>query len=153
MEHKIPSAFLTITMVATLFLTGCQPPLPSSLSDDQVVQVVEDILTAFDSGDYAVATKDMSAKMVKAFPEGQFLNMADWLKISSGNFLSCAGAVPELSNNAGYAVYRLPCSFELETVTVSVAFFIASSQVEGLYFDSPNLRKANQATPTPAGGG
>jgi hypothetical protein len=126
-------------------LSSCALPLPSSLPDDQVLQVVDSLLKAFNADDYAGATQKMSAVMLKAFAEAQFLNMADLLKKTSGNYLSCDGALIELSNNAGYAVYRLPCKFELETVTVSVAFFIASSEVEGLYFDSINLRP----TPVP----
>jgi hypothetical protein len=150
MDNKLHRALLVLTLVVPLFLTGCQAPLPSSLSDEQVIQVVEEVLTAFNSIDYAEATKDMSPVMVKAFPEEQFLNMADWLKSSSGNYLSCTGAALKLTNNAGYAVYRLPCSFERETVTVYIGFLIGSNQVEGLYFDSTNLRKANQSTPTPS---
>jgi hypothetical protein len=151
MHNKLPQVLLALTLLIPLVLTGCQAPLPSSLSDEQVIQVVEQILTAFNASDYAGVTKDMSPDMVKTFPEEQFLNMADWLKQSSGNYLSCVGAVPELTNNAGFAVYRLPCSFERETVKVSVAFLIGSNQVEGLYFDSTNLRKAVSpgATVTP----
>ena len=145
MDKKIQSALLSLSLAAALLLNGCAAPLPSSLPDDQVLQVVDSILKTFNAGDYASATKNMSAVMVKAFQDAQFLNMADQLKKTSGNYISCDGALIELSNNAGYAVYRLPCKFELETVTVSVAFFIASSEVEGLYFDSVTLR----STPVP----
>jgi hypothetical protein len=140
MDKKNPSVLLTLTLAASLLLSSCASPLPSSLSNDQVLQVVDSLLKAFNADDYAGATQKMSAVMVKAFPEGNFLTMADVLKQTSGSYVSCDGALIELSNNAGYAVYRLPCKFELETVTVSVAFFIASSEVEGLYFDSVNLR-------------
>lgn len=143
MDNKIPSALVSLTLVATLLLTSCQAPLPSSLSDEQVVQVVDSILKAFNAGDFVAATQSMSDEMKKDFTEAQFVNMAAFIKETSGNFVSCA-APPELSNNEGYAVYRLPCSFEMGIVTVSVAFFIASGQVEGLYFDSATLR-----TPTP----
>jgi hypothetical protein len=145
MDKKIPSALLTLTLAAALLLSGCAAPLASSLPNDQVIQVVDSILKAFNAGDYASASKNMSAVMIKAFQEAAFLNMADLLKKTSGNYISCDGAPIELSNNAGYAVYRLPCKFELETVTVSVAFFIASREVEGLYFDSLTLR----STPVP----
>jgi hypothetical protein len=143
MDNKIPPALLTLTLVTTLFLTGCQALSPASLSNDQVVQVVDNILKAFNAGDYLAATRDMSDVMKKDFTETKFVNIAAFIKETSGNYVSCTGPL-ELSNNAGYAVYRMPCSFELGTVMVSVAFFIASSQVEGLYFDSATLR-----TPTP----
>jgi hypothetical protein len=143
MDNKIPSALFSLALVTTLLLTGCQAPLPSSLSDEQVVQVVDSILKAFNAGDFVAATQSMSDEMKKDFTEVQFVNMAAFIKETSGNYVSCTAPL-ELSNNASYAVYRLPCSFETGIVTVSVAFFIASSQVEGLYFDSATLR-----TPTP----
>ena len=143
MENKIPTALISFTLLTTLLLTSCQAPLPSSLSDEQVVQVVDSILKAFNASDFVAATQYMSDAMKKDFSEAQFVNMAAFIKETSGNYVSCTGPL-ELSNNAGYAVYRLPCSFEMGTVTVSVAFFIASSQVEGLYFDSATL-----LTPTP----
>ncbi len=149
MNNKLPSTLLALPLVISMLLTGCQAPLPSSLANEQVTQVVENILTSFNAGDYADVTKHMSTVMVKAFPEAQFLNMVDWLRQTCGAYQSCDGTQIGLSDNAGYAVYRLPCRFELETVTVSVAFLIAGSQVEGLYFDSPNLRRANEATPSP----
>jgi hypothetical protein len=145
MNHKIPSVLTTLTLVTALLLNGCAAPLPSSLSNDQVLQVVDSLLKAFNAVDYAGATQKMSAVMVKAFPEGNFLTMADELKHTSGGYVSCDGTLIELSNNVGYAVYRLPCKFELETVTVSVAFLIAGSEIEGLYFDSPTLHP----TPVP----
>ncbi len=145
MDHKIHSALTTLTLVTALLLSGCAAPLPSSLSNDQVLQVVDSLLKAFNAVDYAGASQKMSAVMVKAFPEGNFLTIADMLKQTIGSYVSCDGTLIELSNNAGYAVYRLPCKFELETVTVSVAFLIASSEVEGLYFDLENLHP----TPVP----
>ena len=47
MDNKIPSALFSLTLVTTLLLTGCQAPLPSSLSDEQVLQVVDSILKGF----------------------------------------------------------------------------------------------------------
>jgi hypothetical protein len=145
MDNKLPSTLLTLALVIPLLLGGCAAPLPSSLPDDQVLQLVDSLLKAYNAADYAGVTKAMSPTMVKDFSEAQFLAMADYLKTTSGSYVSCDGSLMELSNNAGYAVYRLPCKFELETVKVSVAFLIAGSQVEGLYFDSLNLRP----TPVP----
>jgi hypothetical protein len=51
---------------------------------------------------------------------------------------------PSLSNNQGYAVYRFPCKYANETVTVTITFVIGGQEVEGLWFDSANLRKVSQ---------
>lgn len=64
------------------------------------------------------------------------------LQNASGNYISCAE--PALSNNQGYAVYRLTCKFEQEDVVVTVAFKVGGDKVEGLFFDSVNLRKLSK---------
>ena len=144
MDNKIPSALLAFTLMTTLFLTGCQPPIPSSLPDGQVVQAVDGILKAFYSGDFASATREMSPEMKNDFDESKFTNMADYINQTYGNYHSCDGARIELSNNQDYAVYRLPCSFDLGIITVSIAFKTGTASVEGLYLDSKSL-----ITPTP----
>jgi hypothetical protein len=69
----------------------------------------------------------------------------------SGKYVSCK-TTPQLSNSQGYAVYRLSCSFELEPVIVTVTIKTGGTQVEGLFFDSTNLRNVGKKTPTPANG-
>ncbi len=64
------------------------------------------------------------------------------LQTASGNFSSLD--VPSLSNNQGYAVYRFPAKYANETVYVTITFLVGGQKVEGLFFDSVNLRKASQ---------
>ncbi len=144
MKRKIPTSFLTLTLVTLLFLTGCQPPNPASLSNAQVVLVVKNILTAINAGDYPGFSQDFSPDLIAAIPEGQFTSLANMLQRASGNYVSCPASAPELTNSQGYAVYRLTCKFDLETVIVTVTFKTGGSQVEGLYFDSTNIRKIGQ---------
>jgi hypothetical protein len=131
-------------LVTALFLTGCQPPKPAALSNDQVVQVVDNTLKAINVGDHQGFTQDFSDEMKSAFTEAQFTSLADMLQAASGNYVSCADSLPELSNNQGYAVYRLMCTYDLEKVIVTVTFKVDGNMVEGLFFDSTNLRKASQ---------
>jgi len=144
MKSRIPTALLIVTLVTTVFLTGCQPPKPASLSNDHVVQVVDNFLKAITAGDYQSFTQDFSTEMKNGFTEEQFTNLADLLKNASGNYVSCADSQPALSNNQGYAVYRLTCKYDLESVIVTVTFKEDGDKVEGLFFDSTNLRKVSQ---------
>jgi len=144
MKRMIPTALLIVTLFSTLFLTSCQPPKPAALSNDQVIQVVENTLTAIDAGDYQSFTQEFSDVMKNAFSEAQFTSLADLLQNASGNFVSCAGAQPALTNNQDYAVYRLTCTYDLESVVVSITFKVDDVKVEGLFFDSTNLRKVSQ---------
>jgi len=144
MKSKIPTALLIVTIVTTLFLTSCQPPKPAALSNDQVVQVVDNTLRAIDAGDYQRFTQGFSDDMKTAIDEAKFTSLADMLHKASGNYVSCAGSEPALSNNKGYAIYRLACKYDLENVMVTVTFKVDGDQVEGLFFDSTNLRKVSQ---------
>jgi hypothetical protein len=80
--------------------------------------------------------------MKSAFPPKKFSQLRTMLYTASGNFIY--SNAPSISNNQGYAVYRFPCKYDNETVTVTVAFVIGGQEVEGLFFDSPNLRKISQ---------
>lgn len=124
-----------------LVLSGCAAPQPAGLTDAQVSALTGNILQALDENDYPLFVQDFSDPMLAAFPEDQFTLLRDMLQAASGDFVSVGEA--NLSNAQGYAVYRLSCQYELETVTVTITFTIGGDKVEGLFFTSPNLRKAN----------
>jgi hypothetical protein len=144
MKNRILISLSIVTIITSLFLTGCQAPKPASLSNDQVVGVIENILTAINTGDYQSFTREFSDDMKTGFSEAQFTALAGLLKKASGNYVSCADASPELSDSQGYAVYRLSCKYELESVIVTVTFKVDGDRVEGLFFDSTNLRKVSK---------
>jgi hypothetical protein len=126
-----------------LFLIGCQLAQQAALSNDQVFQVVDNMLKAIDAGDHQSFSQDFSDEMRNYFTEAQFISLSDLLKNASGNYVSCADSDPDISNNQGYALYRLKCAYELESVIVSVTFKVGGDKVEGLVFDSTNLRKGS----------
>jgi hypothetical protein len=150
MKITPPTTFLTLALIAALLLSGCAAPKPSALSNDQVVAVITNILTSIDTGDYAGFSRDFSPTMNSTLPETQFTGLSILIMRASGKYVSC-GTTPQLSNSQGYAVYRLSCQFELEPVIVTVTIKTGGTQVDGLYFDSTNLRKAVSpaATATP----
>jgi len=139
---SIPLAIFPI--VTILFLTGCTPPKPAGLSNEQVFQAVDQTLKAINARDYQNFVQGFSDEMKNAFTEEKFTSLADMLQKTSGNYVSCADTRPDLSNNQGYAVYRLVYKYDLEGVIVTVTFKIDGDKVEGLFFDSTNLRKISQ---------
>lgn len=136
-------SLLALILVITI-ATGCSAlaPKPSALSDDEVLAITENILTALDAGDYDAFTKDFGQEMAAAFPESEFANMQTMLADSSGAYQSCGES--KLLNQEDFAVYRFPCQYEKEEVTVTVVMKIDGTTVDGLYFDSPNLRNSAQ---------
>lgn len=129
---------LASVLLASFLLGGCSQPQPSALSDEEVKQKAEQILAALDSEDYIAFSQDFSEAMLEAFSEGQFADLRNSLQEASGKYQSCD--LPSLSNRQGYAIYRLICQFEREKVVMTLVFAVHGDQVEGLFFDSPNLR-------------
>ena len=136
------TTLLTLLIITGLLLTGCQPPKPASLSNDLVLQAVDQVLSSVNSGDYQGFIRGFSDAMKTAFPEAQFSSLHNTLQNASGNYASCGQ--PALTNNQGYAVYRLICKFDRENVMVTVTYQIAGNKIEGLFFDSTNLRKVSK---------
>jgi hypothetical protein len=136
-SYSVVSLLIALSILAT----GCAAPKPAGLTDEQLTDVSENILQSINTNDYQKFVQDFSDQMKTAFTEDQFNQMRDLLK-ASGNYLS--QDAPSLSNNQGYAVYRFPCKYENENVYVTITFLIDGHKVEGLFFDSNNLRKASQ---------
>jgi hypothetical protein len=141
--NKIFKVFALVTLaLALLASSGCAAPKPAGLSDGQLSSTTESILKALDTNDYAAFTQDFSDKMISVFTQAQFTKLHDLLQGASGHFVSLG--TPSLVNNQGYAIYRFPCKYEKETVYVTITFLIGGQKVDGLFFDSVNLRKASQ---------
>ena len=133
------SALLLIMLAG---LSGCLTVQKAGLTDQQVASVTENILKALDQNNYAAFIHDFSPQMKSAFPQEKFSQLRSMLYNASGNFIYMDE--PSLSNNQGYAIYRFPTKYDNETVTVTITFVIGGQEVEGLFFDSANLRKVSQ---------
>jgi hypothetical protein len=134
--------WLTLIPVLLLLLAGCNPAEPSALADDEVLTLATRLLVSIDDNNYNVFIADFSEEMLATFPESEFINLRDMIQGASGNFVSADEL--ELTNNQEYAVYRIRCSYSLEDVMVTLVFKVDGTQVEGLYFDSTNLRAASK---------
>jgi len=142
---KVKAKFLSVSVVSLVLLagvSGCLPAQKAGLSDQQVAGMTENILKALDQNNYPAFTHDFSPQMKAAFTKEKFSQLRTMLYNASGNFFYMDE--PSISNNQGYAVYRFPTKYANETVTVTITFVIGGQEVEGLFFDSPNLRKVSQ---------
>ncbi|MGB8214081.1 MAG: DUF3887 domain-containing protein [Anaerolineales bacterium] len=122
-------------------LSGCSSAKPAGLSNQQVAGITENILKAIDANDYQQFSRDFSDSMKSGFTEDQFNVLRATLQSASGGFVSL-DTTPSISNNQGYAVYIFSSKYTKETVYVTITFLIGAQKVEGLFFDSANLRKA-----------
>ena len=140
-KTKLYSA-IVLLIALSILATGCAAPKPAALTDEEVLAITENTLTALDANDYAAFVRDYSPDMLAAYTEDKFTQLRDLLQSASGKYVS-TGKV-SLSNNQGYAVYRIICKYDLEDVVVTIVFKVDGKQIEGLFFDSPNLRTATQ---------
>ncbi|MGA2490260.1 MAG: DUF3887 domain-containing protein [Anaerolineales bacterium] len=132
---------LTLMLVMLAGLSGCSPKR-AGISDQQVSSMTENILRSIDTNNYPGFTHDFSKQMKSVFTQEKFSQLRTLLSKTSGIFLYID--LPNVSDNQGYAVYRFPAKYADETVYVNVTYVIGGQEVEGLFFDSPNLRKASQ---------
>ena len=133
---------MSAILLVFLVTSGCSTPKPAGPTDQQIASVTENTLKAIDAKDYQKFTQDFSDKMNSVFTQAQFDNLCKLLQAASGSYVSLGS--PSLSNNQGYAVYRFPAKYTNETVYVTITFLVGGQKVEGLFFDSVNLRKASQ---------
>ncbi len=138
-RKSLPVSVLFLVLVAGL--SGCLPAKKSGLSDQQVASVTENILKALNENNYPAFIHDFSPQMKSAFPPVKFGQLRTMLYDASGNFLYMDQ--PSLSNNEGYVIYTFPSKYADEMVNVMVTFVIGGQEVEGLFFDSANLRKVS----------
>jgi hypothetical protein len=129
-------------LLIVLAASACSAPKPAGLTDLQVTSVTENMLKAIEAKDYPAFTWDFSDQMNSAFTQAQFDSLGALLKKNCGSYVSLGA--PGFSNNQGYAVYRIPATYTNETVYVTVTFLVGGQKVEGLFFDSANLRKAGK---------
>ncbi len=142
MSNKFKSLIILVCALMLLLASGCAAPKPAGLTDEQVTSQTESVLKALEANDYQAFTQDFSDQMKTAFTQEKFASLRSMLQTASGKFVSLGK--PALTNNQGYAVYRFPAKYENETVYVTITFLVDGQQIEGLFFDSVNLRKATK---------
>ena len=135
-------ATVSLLVALSILATGCAAPKPAALTDEEVIAITENALTALDANDYTAFIRDYSPDMLAQYSENQFTQLRDLVQSTSGKHISIGKL--SLSNNQGYAVYRIICKYEQESVVVTVVFKVDGKQIEGLFFDSPNLRTSTQ---------
>jgi uncharacterized protein YidB (DUF937 family) len=133
---------VSLLVALSMLVASCAAPKPAGLSDQQVTSMTENILKALDANNYQEFSGDFSDQMNSAFSQEQFTKLRNMLQASSGNYVATNKL--SLSNNQDFSVYQITCKYEREDVVVTIIFKVDRSRVEGLFFDSPNLRTTSQ---------
>jgi hypothetical protein len=142
MNMKIKYFSMLALALMLVVTSGCSAPKPAGLTNDEVTSLTENILKALDANDFQKFGQDFSEQMGAVFDQAEFTKVQALLQTASGKYVSIG--TPTLTNNQGFAIYRIPCKYENETVYVTITFLVGGQKVEGLFFDSVNLRKASK---------
>jgi len=125
-------------------LMGCSQSEPTeSLAEPEYAgAIAENILQAFNTGDYAAYSKHFDEAMKKAMPEATFQDTAALIKRTIGDYISKEFDRTETDNIYTAVIYRAKFNEEPGVVTVKVVFLETDDNVlvSGLWFDSPKLR-------------
>ena len=114
--------------------------LPDNTS--QTDSIAENLLHSLNNNDYSSFSKDFSNNLKLIMNQQTFQQTKSLIDETSGQYLS--KAEPSLYEYQGYDLYQYPCTFEKEAVALSIYFQPNSILLEGLTFDSENLRAAVQ---------
>jgi hypothetical protein len=147
--HRIQT-YRVLSLFALICLTtifGCSVvALPVTGADRDAVLAfsepkTENLLSGFNSGDYATFARDFDAAMRQAENESVFASTRTLVKNKIGAYVS--RQVSSVIKQDQYFVVIYSARFEQEdNVTVRVVFHQdGDHQITGLWFDSPKLRQ------------
>ncbi len=114
--------------------------LPENTS--QIDAMAENILQSINNNDYLNFVKDFSSNLKLIMNEQTFQETKNLLNQTSGVYVS--KKKPGLYTYQGLDLYSYPCVFEKEQVTLSIYLDPDSILIEGITFDSENLREVAQ---------
>ncbi|HII15077.1 MAG TPA: DUF3887 domain-containing protein [Nanoarchaeota archaeon] len=130
-----------IVLMAVLVLAyGCaQKAIPESqypAADEKA----ENILQGISKEDYAMLSRDLSETLKQSTDAEYFSRLSKFIKENSGEYVSKSLAASKDENSMHTRGYD--CQFSMESVYFTITFNADYSKVEGIYFDSENMRKA-----------
>jgi len=146
MRHKLPVfclCLLTSVLIITAF-SGCGPSetVRAEGEPEYAPVIADDLMQAFNKGDYETYSKDFDTAMKRAVSETVFEQMRATVMEKIGNYKS--REFTGVEKDGVYTVVLYNAKFSKEPADVILKFvFLESGEntlVSGLWFDSPRLR-------------
>jgi len=138
-------SLVSLLVIVVLALAGCKAVknLEGQEFEDakvNLVPIAENLLTGFTQKDFAIASRDFGANMVKAMTEDKFISMAEQFEEKLGAFQS--SQLDSIAQTGEYLSVNFTLVYEkAPKVTMRVVCSAAEPyQVTGLWFDAPELR-------------
>ncbi len=129
-----------IIIVAILLVSGCAKTEPMQAQYPLADEKAENILEGLNRADYAMFSRDLSDSLRQTMDEQYMQRLGKFIRENSGEYVAKALAASKDENSMHTLSYD--CQFSLESVYFTITFNEDYSKVEGIYFDSINMRKA-----------
>ena len=133
--------FLILLLILVL-VTGCaKNNSPENTGENAIADTkAENILDGLNTEDYETFSRDLSDNVKESMNEEAFSRLGIFIKDNSGDYVTKTLAASKDENNMHTMSYD--CQFSLESVFLTITFNEDYSMVEGIYFDSENMRAA-----------
>ena len=142
---------LVLVLLAVSFFAGRNAGLNEFLPEEidlpenmsSINSVTENILQSLNDNNYSSFSKDFSDRIKTILNEQSFTEVRNLILETSGKYIS--KETPKSYEIEGYIAYDYSCEFEKEKVFVTISFSQDLKKVEGILFDSDNLREATNS--------
>ncbi|MDO8517173.1 MAG: DUF3887 domain-containing protein [Nanoarchaeota archaeon] len=117
------------------------PDNKNVLIEDQSSLIAENILQSINEDNYSKFSEYFSDNVKKTMTNSEYQKLKGLILDSSGPYISKSSSSQMLKD--GYELYIWNCEFKREKVIFSLSFKPTQNKIEGIWFDSTNLRKTN----------
>jgi len=140
MSTSYTKGFTIAAALLLLFaLGGCGAPEVvepvTSLTEEQVTSMAENMLQAYNSGDYAAFERDLAPAGQLLLTEQAFGELRDELLATAGEFVSIESVEAVPGGSEGHSQWRVTATFQNTTETLTLTFDDATNRIEGMEFD------------------
>jgi len=126
-------------------MVSCGLQGTAALSQEAIQNLAQEKMEAINSGNYEVFVFGFSDVLRNAIPEEAFMDLRETIIEASGRFVAISASSISNARVQGYVNYVFTCEFEKENVQLTMVYAIDGEQVEGIFFNAPNLNQAMQA--------
>ena len=138
--YKVALALFILVLLFTGLL-GCNGT--DFVVPDEVHALAEDLLQAYNIGDYGAYLENFDVNSNKAITSQIFEHQVDFNVSRIGYYVSMSKEVSEVKVTDEYTdvIYKTQFSNEPDDVFVTVAYYVVDGQIhaEGIWFNSPKL--------------
>lgn len=141
-RQRVRRLAIGLTMVVLLSAVGAcgeaATPIDSPVTEEQVTEMADNALKAFNTGDYAAWSRDWSVAMKAAIDEDAFNAFRDQFHATLGDYRGITAVTGSEGSAAGTYRWTFEVEFENAPYRMWFGFKEGSPQIEGVNFEEPS---------------